>query len=396
MEVSPAGRRRRYKRAELQRVLSASDDRVEPSCQYFGRCGGCSLQHLSPEGQRNHKERALAAALERLGGVQPRHWSPAIVGPQVGYRRRARLGARWVEKKGQVLLGFRERNGRYVMDMEHCPVLEPSLSALIAPLRRLLTALSVRDRVPQVEMARGDDSTVLLVRALDEPSAEDEAKLLRFSVEHEVDLWLQLGGPQDIRRLTSAQPALSYRLAAFGLTLEFAPNQFIQVNREVNEQMVQQAQLWLEPEPEDRVLDLFCGLGNFTLALGTSGAEVIGLEGAADLVAQGESNAALNGLGNVHFERADLYREDARLPNGDFDLLLLDPPRSGARGLLPEIQRVNPQRLLYVSCHPGTLARDAGDLSRAGFSLERVGLVDLFPQTHHAEAMALFHGPRLR
>lgn len=394
--IRTAARRRRFKRAELLAVQQASPDRVEPACEYFGRCGGCSLQHLSAEGQRAHKQSSLAAALTRLGGVQPREWSPPIVGPQLGYRRRARLGARWVAKKGQVLLGFRERNGRFVMDMGRCPVLEPALSELIAPLRSLLTSLTVKDRVPQVEMARGDGATVLLIRSLDPPTVEDEANLVRFGDEHGVDIWLQLGGPQAVRILTaksSQGSPLSYRLEDFDITLGFAPNQFVQVNRRVNEQMVHQAVTWLAPGPQDRILDLFCGLGNFTLALGASGATVLGLEGAADLVSQGESNAALNGLANVRFEQADLYRENVTLPAEEFDLVVLDPPRSGALALLPEISRVSPRRLLYVSCHPGTLARDAGELVRAGFSLERAGLVDLFPQTHHAEAMALFSGP---
>ncbi len=391
-------RHRQHDDGELLDVLEASAERSAPRCPHFGVCGGCVLQHLSPAAQLAAKESELRAALARVSRVAPERWLDPLTGPHWGYRRRARLGAKFVRRKETVVVGFRERAAPYVAQLRSCEVLAPPAAALIAPLATLLTGLSIRERLPQIEVAVGDDATALVLRVLAPPSEEDEARLRAFASAQRVQLYLQPGGLDSVRALAAAGPALCYRLPRFDIELQFAPTDFIQVNGAVNESLVQRVVELLEIGPAARVLDLYCGLGNFSLPLARRAAHVTGVEGDAALVQRARSNARLNGSGNSEFHAGDLGVEpDAALPwmRGEYTDVLLDPPRTGARAVLGALARLAPQRLLYVSCHPGSLARDLGVLVHEhGFTLAAAGVVDMFPHTAHVESVALLRGPR--
>lgn len=384
---------RRYDEGEVEAVLRPSPDRVEPRCPHFGVCGGCSLQHLDPAAQVRAKEQVLADALERIGGVSPARWLPPLVAEVWGYRRKARLGVKYVAKKGRVLVGFRERGSAFVTDLGVCPILHPQVGERIAALAALVGSLSIRDQVPQIEVSMGDGPCVLLFRVLADPSAEDRQRLAAFGQEQRFHIYLQTGGPETVTPLPGQETLLRYALPELGLTLDFGPSDFTQVNSALNRLMVDQALALLDPPPEARALDLFCGLGNFTLPLGTRCARVLGVEGDAGLVARGRANATRNGLARVAFEVADLYQplEGQTWLREPFDLALLDPPRSGAWEVLPWLPRLGVRRLVYVSCYPSTLARDSGRLvNDLGYRLEAAGVMDMFPHTGHLEAMALF------
>jgi 23S rRNA (uracil1939-C5)-methyltransferase len=392
-------RRRQHDEGRLLEVLEPAAERVVPRCAHFGICGGCVLQHLAPAAQLGAKERELRDTLARVARVEPRAWLPPVTGLVWGYRRRARLGARFVHKKGRVVVGFRERSAPYVAELAGCEVLAAPAAALIAPLAQLLTGLAMREHVPQIEVAVADNATALVLRVMAEPGPADRARLAEFASRHRVRLYLQAGGLESVRELEGsghgAEP-LYYRLPAFGLELGFAPTDFVQVNATVNEALVERAVQLLEPTPDSRVLDLYCGLGNFTLALARSAARAVGVEGEAKLIERARANAARNGLANAEFHRADLAAPDpaAGWAHEPYTHVLLDPPRTGARAVLGLLAGFALRRLLYISCHPGSLARDLAVLVHEhGFALEAAGVVDMFAHTAHVESLAVLSSP---
>jgi len=386
-------RHRNYDEATLERVETASPDRVPALCPHFGVCGGCALQHLAPHAQLEFKQKLLLENLARLGGVAPESVLPPLTGPVWGYRRRARLGVKFVAKKGRVLVGFRERAAPYVAELHSCAVLAPPVDRLIDPLAELVGRLSIAARVPQIEVAVTQDACALVLRVLDPPTAADRALLAAFQREHRVRLYLQPAGPETVTPLTDGEPKLAYRLPDQGVSISFEPTDFVQVNGTLNDAMVGQAIERLGPDPGDRVLDLFCGLGNFSLPLARRTAHVVGIEGDPGLVERARANAAANGIANVEFHSHDLAaeRHEGEWAQRPYDLVLLDPPRAGAREILDIVSRSGARRAVYVSCHPGSLARDAGLLvERCGFKLSSAGVMDMFPHTTHVEAMAVF------
>jgi 23S rRNA (uracil1939-C5)-methyltransferase len=349
------------------------------------------MQHVEPRAQVAAKQRVLEDALWHIGKVRAETLLAPIHGQPWGYRHRARFSARFVPKKGGALIGFRERRSAYVADMASCEVLPPSVSALIAPLRELVGALSIRERMPQIEVAVGDGLVVLVFRILNPLTAADETLLRGFADRHGIQLWLQPAGPASARLFHPADaPPLCYRLPEFGVRIDFLPTDFTQVNHAVNEMLVRRAVRLLAPRPGERVLDLFCGLGNFSLPLAACGAQVIGLEGNRGLVERARQNAAANAL-VAQFEIADLFDEAAcaRLPA--CHAMLVDPPREGAIEVVKAIGEGGPDRIVYVSCDPATLARDAGVLVHLkGFRLAAAGVANMFPHTAHVESIALF------
>jgi 23S rRNA (uracil1939-C5)-methyltransferase len=389
-------KRKSYDEAALLEVVVASPERVEPPCVNFMLCGGCTLQHLSPEAQLLLKQDALLQALERIGKVSPVEVLEPLAGRPLGYRRRARLGARLVEKKGRVLVGFREKRSSFVAEMQSCETLTPELSRLIPELSVLIGALKIASQVPQIEVSMGDNAISLVFRVLDRPKEHDRLLLRAFGEQNGAQIWLQTGGPDTLTPLDTEQepPELWYELPDFDLRLAFGPLDFVQVNQDMNRRMISQAIDLVDPQPGDRILDLFCGIGNFTLPLARRSNRVIGVELDPRMVRKAAANAAMNGLANVEFHAANLADESATLPDwwaGGFDLVVVDPPRAGAQEVLAQIAATGAKRILYVSCHPGSLARDAGILCGLhGYSLRAAGAMDMFPATSHVEAMALF------
>lgn len=386
-------RQRRHDEAAVVEVLRAAPERVAPRCPHFGVCGGCALQHLAHGSQLEAKGRVVAEALERIGGVVPDRWLAPLAGPAWAYRRRARLGCKFVDKKGRVFVGFRERGSPLLADLGRCEVLAAPVGELIAPLAELVAGLGIRRRVAQIEVAVADEATALVLRLLEDPSTEDLDRLRAFESRHGVALYLQRGGLDTVTALTPPAKPLRYALDGLPAGIEFAPTDFVQVNGPLNRLMVARAIELLEPAPTDRLLDLFCGLGNFSLPLARRVATVDGVEGDAALVARARDNASRNGIGNASFHAADLAAASqagawARAP---YDLVLLDPPRAGAREILPVAAASGPRRIVYVSCHPGSFARDAGILSaELGYRLVAAGIMDMFPHTSHVESIALF------
>lgn len=389
-------RRRNYDEAELLEVLEASRERIEPRCAVFGRCGGCVLQHVSADEQRALKSRSLMDSLERIGKVSPGEWlEPLVAGDGWHYRRRARLAVKDVRGKGRVLVGFRERHAPFVTDMHRCEVLCHPVDSLIDPLSELIAGLSIRARLPQIEVAVADNATELVFRVLDPPDDDDLGRLRAFGRDFGLRISLQPKGPDSVYRLVpdgDPEP-LVYRLPEFDVEIAFLPTDFVQVNGEINRRMVGRAIELLDIEPGDRVLDLFSGIGNFTLPLARRASHVIGVEGEHRQVDRARQNAARNDIGNAEFLCADLFAITGDEPwiREGCDRLLLDPARSGADEVLGHIGTLNPARIVYVSCHPGTLARDAGMLvNEAGYSLVAAGIIDMFPHTAHVESIAVF------
>lgn len=397
-ELVRIARRRRHRRhdeAALLEVLEESPERVQARCDFFDMCGGCSLQHLAPQRQIEARQQVLLDNLQRIGNVRAEQVLAPLTGPFWGYRRRARLGVRWVRAKGRVLVGFRERLKPIIADMQHCEVLAAPVGRLIDPLARLIGALSVRERIAQIEVAIGDTATVLVLRHLAPLSGEDLQRLRDFAGIHGVTFCLQPGGPDSVTDLEGGPPPLlHYDLPAFDVRMAFLPSDFVQVNADVNRQMVSRAIDLLDPQPDEAVLDLFAGVGNFTLPLARRSGRVVAVEGEAALVERLRHNASRNGLDNVEAHVADLAGDCAAYPwaRGAYDALLLDPSRAGADVVLEAmIGRWRPDRICYVSCHPGTLARDAGRLVHAhGYRLSKAGVMDMFPHTGHVESVALF------
>lgn len=394
VRVAVLKRRGRTLRCLALAVQKGHADRIPALCPQAGRCGGCSQQHLTPEHQRNAKHAALAALYEAAGVRPPARWLAPLQGPVWGYRRKARLGVRYRPREGDVLVGFRERGG-WVSKASSCPVLAPPFATLLGPLKVLIRSLSIPDQIPQLELAAGDEGAAVVLRHLAPFTAEDLDRLQGFAEAQGLTLYLQAGGPETVTPLSPLAPsALTYALPEFELSFAFEPLDFTQVNSEINQKMVSQALELLAPTPGMKVLDLFCGLGNFTLPLARLGADVQGFEGSEALVARAKANADRNGLGAVPFAVADLYSDAfaaRHLPKAE--AVLLDPPRSGAEALCEDLASTAARRVVYVSCNPKTLARDAAALQRQGYRLEASGIMDMFPHTTHVESMALFTLP---
>ncbi len=403
VEVEIVRRKPSYDTARVTRIIRSSAQRTKPACAHFGVCGGCAMQHLEPAAQVAIKQRVLEDALEHLGRVRPQRMLPPLHGPTWGYRYRARLSVRYVAKKGGVLVGFREKRGAYVADMSQCLVLPPHVSALLVPLRELIARLSIPRSIPQIEVAVGDETTVLLMRHMEALSAEDIQLLKSFGQTHGVSWWLQPKGLDSVHPLVREDAhRLAYSLPEFGLRMPFRPTDFTQVNHYINRTLVSKALSLLQLEPGQRVVDLFCGLGNFTLPLATRVKEVVGVEGSQALVDRAFEAARTNNLQErVHFKALNLFEVNAEWLRqlGRFDRMLIDPPREGAeavsRALAELTYEERPDRIVYVSCNPATLARDAGILVNEGkFRLLEAGAINMFPHTGHVESIAVFENVR--
>lgn len=378
----------KYEFSRVKTLVETSSGRRDPRCPHFGACGGCATQHADARTQMAAKQRALEENLARIGKARPETMLPIVYGEEWGYRRRARWSVRFVPRKG-AMVGFRERRSTFVADTRECPVLPPRISALILPLRQLIGLLSTPDRIPQIEVAVGDNASILVFRHLLPLTEGDKKRLEEFAERHQVHVWLQPGGPDSARPLHPAESSLYYELPEFGVRIAFGPTDFTQVNQAVNRILVGRAVRLLDPRPGERVADLFCGLGNFSLPLARMGAQVIGFEGSKDLIERARRNAAANGL-VAQFEVRDLFKQDLAA-FGPFDKLLLDPPREGAVELVKSLGPGWPRRIVYVSCDTATLARDAGILVNVkNFRLSAAGVVNMFPHTAHVESVAVF------
>lgn len=395
--VSYASYRRKpsFELAQMTQLHRAASIRVQPKCAHYGVCGGCSMQHLDSRVQVAVKQRILEDSLERIGRVKPETILPAIYGQSWGYRERARISARYVIKKSKMLVGFHEKRSSYVADMQSCEILAPKIAGLIQPLATLIEGLSIRDNLPQIEVAVGEQVYVLVLRVMAPPSADDEAALRAFADQHQIQFWLQSKGPETIVPFYPLDsPALSYSLPEFSVTMPFAPGEFTQVNSQLNRVMISRSMRLLDPQAGERIADFFCGLGNFTLPIARSGAQVLGIEGSDALVRRAAQNAAFNGLSaNTQFSVRNLFEMDeASLAGlGKFDKWLIDPPRDGAMELVKSITpEIAPELIVYVSCNPATLARDAAELVQKGYVLKSAGVMNMFPQTSHVESIAVF------
>ena len=405
VRVNVSRKKNNWEAGQVGLIARESSQRVRPGCPNFGlhagACGGCKMQHLHPAAQVAVKQRVMEDNLWYLAKVKPDTLLRPIEGPAWGYRDRARLSVRHVAKKGKVLIGFHERKSRYVADMEVCPVLPAKVSALLLPMRDLIGAMEQRERLPQIELAAGEGMTALVLRHLEPLSASDLQLLRDFAAVHDVQWWLQAKGPDTVRLLDEGGAALSYSLPEFGIHMPFKPTDFTQVNPHINRVLVQRAIRLLDPQADERVIDWFCGLGNFTLPLATRAREVLGIEGSETLVARARANAALNGLSaKTNFAARNLFdlTPDELKALGPAQRWLIDPPREGAFALAKAMAELHgsegwapPKRIVYVSCNPATLARDAGLLvHQAGYRCSLAGVVNMFPHTAHVESMAVF------
>lgn len=385
-----------YEKAQVTGVLRASSQRIEPACPHFGVCGGCSMQHLTLSGQAAAKQRVLEDALWHIARLKPEQLFSPIAGTGWGYRLRARFSVRYVASKGGALVGFREKHSSYVAVMDSCAVLPPHVSALIPKLKTLIEGMSQPDRMPQIEVAVGGAQIVLLLRHLEVLTEDDLERLRHFADEQGIIWYLQSKGPETVILFHPVEARmLSYELPDFGLELLFHPTEFTQVNHGVNRMLVRRAMALLKPQAGERIADLFCGLGNFTLPIARLGARVLGVEGSAALVKRAQENAALNGLeARCEFAVANLFEatEESFAALGTLDKLLIDPPREGAIALVKALPvEGGPRSIVYVSCSPATLARDAAVLvHEKGYRLCGAGIANMFPHTSHLESIALF------
>jgi 23S rRNA (uracil1939-C5)-methyltransferase len=384
-----------FELAQVDQIFKSSPMRVTPKCKHFGVCGGCSMQHLDDRAQVAVKQRILEDALHHIGKVKAETILPPIYGQTWGYRERARISVKYVIKKSKMLVGFHEKRSSFVADMQSCEILAPKIAALLPLLAELVSGLSIRDRLPQIEVAVGEHVDALVLRVMDPPSSADEAALRAFADKHDIQFWLQSKGPETIVPFYPLDaPSLSYSLPEFGVVMPFAPSEFTQVNSALNRVMISRAMRLLNPQAGERIADLFCGLGNFTLPIAKSGATVLGIEGSDALVKRARQNAASNGLsGNTEFMAMNLFEmtEESFAALGHFDKLLIDPPRDGAHELVKSLVGENAPRLIvYVSCNPATLARDAAELVLRGYVLKSAGVMNMFPHTSHVESIAVF------
>jgi 23S rRNA (uracil1939-C5)-methyltransferase len=388
---------KKYEEADTITVSNPSPDRVEPVCPHFTVCGGCSLQHWSTDAQIAFKQSVLAEHFKHFGDLTPDEWLPPLRSTRTDYRRKARLGAKFVFKKDSMLLGFRERSSGWLADMDVCKVLDAQIGERLVDLKAMLSSLAGRETIPQLEMAVGDDGVAMIVRHLQPLSDADTQIILDFAAPLGWQVYLQPAGYDSVHRIDQpdAPMRLHYELPDFGVRFAFSPLDFTQVNRDINRQMVSLAVDMLDLKAGERVLDLFCGLGNFSLPLarrvGETG-QVIGVEGSSEMVERGFENAKLNGLNNLEFYAQDLTKDFSHQPwaKQGFDALLIDPPRSGAEEVMQYLARFNARRIVYVSCNPATLARDAGILATQGYRMRKAGVMDMFTHTGHVESIALF------
>ncbi len=393
---APYRKKPSFENAQLLSIIKPSFMRVQPKCIHFGICGGCSMQHLDVGAQVAVKQRILEDNLDRIGKVEPETMLPPIHGMPWGYRQRARLSVRHVLKKGKTLVGFHEKRSSFVADLSLCEILPPKISALIPKLSELVDGLSIRDRLPQIEVACGDKVDVLVLRIMEPLTEQDKGALRAFADQYAIQFWLQPKGPDTCYPFHPLDaPPLTYTLPEFGIEMPFAPTEFTQVNHQLNRVMVHRALRLLDPQPGERIADFFCGLGNFTLPIARSGAQVLGIEGSTALVKRAVQGAAHNGLSaNADFRAMNLFEMDETLLSGmgRFDKWLVDPPRDGAIELVKAITPESaPMRIVYVSCNPATLARDAEVLVHVkGYTLKAAGVMNMFPQTSHVESIAVF------
>jgi len=384
-----------FELAQMTQLHKAASIRVQPKCAHFGVCGGCSMQHLDNSVQVAVKQRILEDSLARIGKVKPETILPAIYGQSWGYRERARISVKYVIKKEKTLVGFHEKRSSFVADMQSCEILTPKIAGLITPLAELVEGLSIRDKLPQIEVAVGENVYALVLRIMEPLSSDDEVALRDFADLHQIQFWLQTKGPETIVPFYPLDaPELSYSLPEFGIVMPFAPSEFTQVNSALNRVMISRAMRLLNPQPNERIADFFCGLGNFTLPIARSGAQVLGIEGSDALVKRAAQNAESNGLsGNTEFSARNLFEMDEAglVALGKFDKWLIDPPRDGAMELVKSItSEIAPELIVYVSCNPATLARDAAELVQRGYTLKAAGVMNMFPQTSHVESIAVF------
>jgi len=387
-------RRNKYNIGEVVEVLKSSPDRVSPICKHYEICGGCSLQHLDHQKQISFKTSVLQEQLKHIGGLETNNILPAIVGPTSGYRNKARLSVKHVQKKQKTLVGFHEKNGIYVTETEECPILHPSVGKKISLLAELISNLSIYQQIPQIEIACGDDTTILVLRNLQNFSASDIELLKKFSDEHQLQIYSQSGGKETVKPIDSNQttPPLVYKLLDHGIKITFAPTDFTQINPIINAQMVNRVLELLDIQKNEKILDLFCGIGNFTLPIATKCGSVIGVEGSKSAIIQAKQNAENNNIENVEFYCADLTKElsGSTWAQQQYDKILLDPPRTGALEICAQIKKFNAKKIVYVSCNPSTLARDAKEIVKHGYELQNVTLVDMYPHTSHMEIIANF------
>ncbi len=394
----PVMHRKSYLFGSTIEVLEASEFRVEPKCEVFGQCGGCVLQHLDADKQIEYKQQQLLENFKKIGDVEPQEWFEPMTSQHWGYRRRARLGAKFVPKKGGMIVGFRERNSSYIQPTAKCEVLYPEVSGLLPDLRETLEKTSCNDKIPQVEISVADNATVMIVRHLETFIQNDLELLTEFAKRNSVQVFLQPGNLKSVHALYPESPdALFYDFEEFDIRVEFLPTDFIQVNGGINDALVSRAIDLLDIQSSDTVLDLFCGVGNFTLPLARKANHVVGVEGDQALVNRANHNKELNGLSTVDFHFGDLFKDDMTAEShGDwlkhkFDKVLLDPPRSGAAEMVKRMPDLNPSKIVYVSCGPATLARDAGVLvNEHGYRMTHAGVIDMFPHTAHVESIAVF------
>lgn len=376
--------------ARLERLLQVSPERQPPRCPHVDLCGGCSLQHMPGATQLQVKQQALIQQLEHFAGLQPERWMPALSGPEYGYRQRARLAVRWDVQAGRLQVGYRQRASNELVEVSQCPVLQPQLEQLLKALPAELQQLQGRQALGHVELI-GGTVPAMIVRHMQLLAEPDLLRLRALAQRHAMACYLQSGSAASLHLLSDGNAQPAYRLADQQLDFHFAAGDFTQVNPEINQQMVNQALDWLALEPGEQVLDLFCGVGNFSLPMAQTGAVVTGIEGSAEMVERAAANARLNCLEQAHFHQADLSNSgEMDWLKADYHAALLDPPRDGAAEMIAALARKRVHRILYVSCNPATLARDAGVLSAAGYRMVQVGIMDMFPQTAHVEAMALF------
>jgi 23S rRNA (uracil1939-C5)-methyltransferase len=398
-------RKAKWEAADMTELLRESALRTTPKCEFFGLCGGCAMQHLNPPAQVAIKQRVLEDNLHHIGRVKPENVMRPIQGPDWNYRFRARMSVRYVEKKGGVLIGFHEKKSGFIADMKSCLILPKKVSDMLVPMRTLVASLSIRDRLPQMELAVGEHDggqvIVLVLRIMEPLSADDEVKLKAFADDWGIEFWLQTKGPDTAAPWYPQKQSLQYLLPEFGVTMPFKPTDFTQVNHQINRVLVSRALKLLQVQPGDRVADLFCGLGNFTLPLATQAREVVGIEGSPALTERSLQNAALNGLDKkTSFHNRNLFEFtiDDLKALGRFNRMLIDPPREGAMEVCKAIAEakeidpsLQPERIVYVSCNPATLARDAGELvNTGGYRLIKAGVVNMFPHTAHVESIAVF------
>ncbi|MCH9743818.1 MAG: 23S rRNA (uracil(1939)-C(5))-methyltransferase RlmD [Gammaproteobacteria bacterium] len=386
--------RGKFNEANTTEVISPASNRVTPACEYFGICGGCSLQHLKHEDQISHKQSTLQELLKHQANAEPQQWLDPITDKSLGYRRKARLSVRHVAGKQKVLVGFRERYSRFVANIDHCAILHPSIGEHLDDISAMLFTLEQRDHIPQIEVAVTDSVSALIIRHLT-PLPEHDLEILKnFAIEFKLHIYLQ---PKGIDSIYLFQPEkdddkLRYTLKQDKLTLAFHPAQFTQINHAINDKMIIQAINLLDLKPSDKVLDLFCGIGNFSLPAAKHSQFVTGVEGAKDAVEQAKENAVINNIDNTTFHTANLFEDCEHLPwaTQRYDKLIIDPPRSGAEQILALLPHWQPDKIIYVSCNPATLARDTKQILAAGYQLTNTGIMDMFPHTQHVEAMALF------